>query len=271
MLAYGIATQALRYPNAEPSWKLFKDVVYKPYWQMYGELFLEEVEDPSVVRCPEKSWLALVLFAVYMIIYTFERVQGNSEKVWRFYRYSLIYEYFDRPTLAPPLIIFSHIFRIFKYAKRTCQVLSEEENNKLTAFEHAGMENYLLQKHLTKRDLIDSKVQSTSERIDKVIVDLEQIKERIITQNEDPSTMTQNQSMTLQKTQSIYMSPRPQPGVSPMYPDSSAQVEKRLANVETQLAQCVRLLRTIAAEPKPRRSVRPQIEIEGVSGLDSHV
>jgi len=44
MLAYGIATQALRYPNAEPSWKLFKDVVYKPYWQMYGELFLEEVE-----------------------------------------------------------------------------------------------------------------------------------------------------------------------------------------------------------------------------------
>ena len=55
-----------------------------------------------------------------------------------------------------------------------------------------------------------------SRRIDKVIVDLEQIKERIITQNEDPSTMTQNQSMTLQKTQSIYMSPRPQPGVSPM-------------------------------------------------------
>ena len=24
--------------------------------------------DPSVVRCPEKSWLALVLFAVYMIM-----------------------------------------------------------------------------------------------------------------------------------------------------------------------------------------------------------
>ena len=42
--AYGIASQALRFPNAEPSWSLLKDVVYKPYWQMYGELFLQEIE-----------------------------------------------------------------------------------------------------------------------------------------------------------------------------------------------------------------------------------
>ena len=63
------------------------------------------------------------------------------------------------------------------------------------------------------------------------------------------------------------------------------QVEKRLTNVESQmtsvktqlssmqnqLAHCVRLLRTIVAAPKPRQSVQPRIEIEGVSGLDSKV
>ena len=44
VLAYGVASQALRYPNSPLSFTLLKDVVYKPYWQMYGELFLDELE-----------------------------------------------------------------------------------------------------------------------------------------------------------------------------------------------------------------------------------
>ena len=44
ILAYGVASQALRYPNSEKEWVLMKNIVYLPYWQMYGELFLEEVE-----------------------------------------------------------------------------------------------------------------------------------------------------------------------------------------------------------------------------------
>ena len=43
LLAYGIAAQALRYPNTELTWSLFVDVIYMPYWQMYGELFLEDL------------------------------------------------------------------------------------------------------------------------------------------------------------------------------------------------------------------------------------
>lgn len=50
-----------------------------------------------------------------LLSYTFERVQENSEKVWRFFRYDLIFEYFDRPALAAPLIIVNHGFRIFAY------------------------------------------------------------------------------------------------------------------------------------------------------------
>ena len=49
IVAYGVASQALRYPNSEPSWSLLKDVVYKPYWQMYGELFLEELEGRTIL------------------------------------------------------------------------------------------------------------------------------------------------------------------------------------------------------------------------------
>jgi len=44
--------------------------------------------------------------------YTFNKVQDNSEKVWRFYRHDLIKEYFVKPTLAPPLIILRSDFSI---------------------------------------------------------------------------------------------------------------------------------------------------------------
>ena len=44
ILAYGVASQALRFPNSAREWSVLKGVVYLPYWQMYGELFLDNVE-----------------------------------------------------------------------------------------------------------------------------------------------------------------------------------------------------------------------------------
>ena len=44
IFAYGVASKTLRYPNDTVEWTLIKDVVYLPYWQMYGELMLETVE-----------------------------------------------------------------------------------------------------------------------------------------------------------------------------------------------------------------------------------
>ncbi len=44
IIAYGVASQVILYPNSEFGWELLRDVLKKPYWQMYGELFLEEIE-----------------------------------------------------------------------------------------------------------------------------------------------------------------------------------------------------------------------------------
>ena len=44
IVAYGLAAHIILYPNSELEWSLIKDVLRKPYWQMYGELFLEEIE-----------------------------------------------------------------------------------------------------------------------------------------------------------------------------------------------------------------------------------
>ena len=41
--------------------------------------------------------------------FTFESVQTQTDLVWRYERYILIREYFDRPPLFPPFIIITHI------------------------------------------------------------------------------------------------------------------------------------------------------------------
>ena len=44
LLAYGVASQALMYTERAPSWQILRDVIEFPYWQLYGELFFEEIQ-----------------------------------------------------------------------------------------------------------------------------------------------------------------------------------------------------------------------------------
>lgn len=51
---------------------------------------------------------------------TFQKVQDNSEKVWRYHRFSLVYEYYERPALFPPFIILNHMFRAVRWMINKC-------------------------------------------------------------------------------------------------------------------------------------------------------
>lgn len=46
--------------------------------------------------------------------YTFQVVQGNADTFWKFQRYHLIVEYHQRPALAPPFIVLSHLSLLLK-------------------------------------------------------------------------------------------------------------------------------------------------------------
>ena len=62
-------------------------------------------------------------------------VQDRSEQVWRFYRYSLVYEYYDRPMLVPPLIVISHIYRTLLWCTRkTCS--TKKYHNEFSKYSH---------------------------------------------------------------------------------------------------------------------------------------
>ena len=45
IISFGVAFQAFISPNAEPSLYLLGHVLWRPYWQMLGEIFVDEVHE----------------------------------------------------------------------------------------------------------------------------------------------------------------------------------------------------------------------------------
>lgn len=87
--------------------------------------------DTSKERCPQDDWtiqavaalyllfsnLLLVNLVIAMFSYTFERVQKNSEKLWRFERYTVINDYGWR--IPSPFNLIVHFCR-FVFKTRKC-------------------------------------------------------------------------------------------------------------------------------------------------------
>ncbi|XP_063431693.1 uncharacterized protein LOC134714381 [Mytilus trossulus] len=133
MLGVGVLYHANMYPKHvdmwNPAgweyWRIWK-IIYIPYWQIYGDSFLDTFSEnstapctsiqsewennPDIERCNQYDWVLLVIASLYMLIsnlllvnlvialfsYRFERVQENSEKLWRYLRYEVIMDYNSR-------------------------------------------------------------------------------------------------------------------------------------------------------------------------------
>uniref|UniRef100_H2ZBZ0 TRPM SLOG domain-containing protein n=1 Tax=Ciona savignyi TaxID=51511 RepID=H2ZBZ0_CIOSA len=141
LVSYGVASQALLYPNETDVGKAIQGVLSKPYWQIYGELFLSEIHfDPDEFtcsnnateiaagqrRCPEINRLVPVLSALYMLLasvlllnlliamfsYTFESLTQNTYNLYKFQRYELLEAYYFRSSIMTPFSIFSYIYQL---------------------------------------------------------------------------------------------------------------------------------------------------------------
>ncbi|XP_052079375.1 transient receptor potential cation channel subfamily M member 1-like isoform X1 [Mytilus californianus] len=148
VFSFGVFYHANMYPNnvyldngnmtKRNAYGLFKNIIYMPYWQLYGELNLDIYEGDKKEEKdgsgPEVSEINLVLLAIYMVLtqtilinfliamfsHTFNKFQENNELVWKFHRFSLVQEYYDRCLLVPPLIIINHIKRASFYILHKC-------------------------------------------------------------------------------------------------------------------------------------------------------
>ncbi|XP_025763107.1 transient receptor potential cation channel subfamily M member 7 isoform X3 [Oreochromis niloticus] len=146
LLSYGVPRKAILYPEEEPSWTLAKDVVFQPYWMMYGEVYAYEIDgkddelgrgdyevcannsDQSVKSlCTAGVWLTPFLQAVYLFVQyilmvnlliaffnnVYMQVKSISNLVWKYQRYHFIMAYHEKPVLPPPFILLCHIYSLF--------------------------------------------------------------------------------------------------------------------------------------------------------------
>ncbi|XP_063417312.1 transient receptor potential cation channel subfamily M member 1-like [Mytilus trossulus] len=70
VFGFGVVYQATMYPNSKVGFQLFKEIIYMPYWQLYGELFYRnsKVKNRPPVRMMLQSILKGILLDAQRLI-----------------------------------------------------------------------------------------------------------------------------------------------------------------------------------------------------------
>ncbi|XP_056397666.1 transient receptor potential cation channel subfamily M member 4-like [Hyla sarda] len=219
LIAYGVAMEGLLHPNDTRLGWIFRRVFYRPYLQIFGLIELDQLDagklinitcsdDPDVLMsglhppCINTfaNWLVIFLLVVFLLVanivllnlliamfsYTFSKVQGNSDIYWKFQRYNLIVEYHNRPALAPPFIIISHIHTFIKRKIRKVESqkirhfmleIKEPLDSRMLTWEAVQKENYLGNMAKQKRDSDTERLRRTSQKVDTALKQLNEFKE----------------------------------------------------------------------------------------------
>ncbi|XP_042631784.1 transient receptor potential cation channel subfamily M member 7-like [Cyprinus carpio] len=210
LLSFGVPRKAILYPNEAPSWTLARDVVFQPYWMMYGEVYAYEIDvcanssDPNVKDlCRTGVWLTPLLQAVYLFVQyilmvnlliaffnnVYMQVMSISNLVWKYQRYHFIMAYHDKPVLPPPLILLSHAASLLSSVCRKRKkdsstygpklFLTEEDQKKLHDFEEQCVETYFHEKDNQFHSGSEERIRLTSDRVDTMCVQLKEVGNKV--------------------------------------------------------------------------------------------
>ncbi|XP_060069969.1 transient receptor potential cation channel subfamily M member 1-like [Ylistrum balloti] len=145
--SYSIAVYSIMHPVSKPDISLLLNVPRIPYWNLYGELNLEEIEKKECTsnvnlyengdqpRCPSEEGKIVVpiLMGIYMLIAnillinlliaifsnTYQNIQEKADLHWRFQKFSLVFNYSYRTVLPPPFNVFSYAIQVCTWIKLT--------------------------------------------------------------------------------------------------------------------------------------------------------
>ncbi|XP_056098759.1 transient receptor potential cation channel subfamily M member 7 isoform X2 [Rhinichthys klamathensis goyatoka] len=210
LLSFGVPRKAILYPDEEPSWTLAKDVVFQPYWMMYGEVYAYEIdvcanssEENAKKLCNTGVWLTPLLQAVYLFVQyilmvnlliaffnnVYLQVKSISNLVWKYQRYHFIMAYHDKPILPPPLILLSHMASVLSSICRKRKkdsstygpklFLTEEDQKKLHDFEEQCVETYFHEKDDQFHSGSEERIRLTSDRVETMCVQLKEVGNKV--------------------------------------------------------------------------------------------
>ncbi|XP_012972837.1 transient receptor potential cation channel subfamily M member 6 [Mesocricetus auratus] len=207
LLSFGVARKAILSPNEPPSWRLARDIVFQPYWMMYGEVYASEIDVCSgETSCPPGSFLTPFLQAVYLFVQyiimvnlliacfnnIYLDIKSISNKLWKYNRYGYIMTYHQKPWLPPPFILLNHLCLLLRglCCRPTPQdqeegdvglklYLTEEDLKKLHDFEEQCVEKYFHEKTKGLNCSFEEQIRVTSERVSEMFFQLKEMNEKV--------------------------------------------------------------------------------------------
>ncbi|XP_047678057.1 transient receptor potential cation channel subfamily M member 7 isoform X2 [Tachysurus fulvidraco] len=212
LVTYGVPRKAILYPNSTPQWSLIVDVVFQPYWMMYGEVYAYEIDvcannsntEPHIADlCGPGVWLTPALQAVYLFIQyilmvnlliaffnnVYLQVMSMSNLVWKYQRYHFIMAYHDKPVLPPPLIIFCHFASLIRFLCKSRKkdssaygpklFLTKEDQKKLHDFEEQCVETYFHEKDDKFHSGSEERIRLTADRVETMSIQLREVGNRV--------------------------------------------------------------------------------------------
>ncbi|KAJ7335551.1 hypothetical protein JRQ81_013492 [Phrynocephalus forsythii] len=209
LLSFGVSRKAILSPHEQPSWTLARDIVFQPYWMIFGEVYAGEIDacesDPD---CPPGSFLTPFLQAVYLFVqyiimvnlliaffnHVYFDMKSISDKLWKYNRYRYIMTYHEKPWLPPPFIILSHVGILINHLchrrlpneldqeeehDELKLYLSDEELKKLHDFEEQCVEKYLHEKNESLHSSDSERIRFTTERVEEMFSQLKEVHEKV--------------------------------------------------------------------------------------------
>ncbi|XP_045910552.1 transient receptor potential cation channel subfamily M member 2 isoform X2 [Micropterus dolomieu] len=223
VVAYGVAKQGILINNENRLNWILRGAVYEPYLIIFGN-FPTDIDntsfdinscsmngdDPLKPKCPVLNenqtpafpvWLTIIMICVYLLFanilllnlliaifnFTFQEVQDNTDRIWKFQRYELIKEYHSRPAAPPPLIIFSHLYLFIRnivlcrppiICKEFKNKLLQAEEEELLSWEALMKDKYLLSTQQVQSQSMEQRILDTAQKVAAIADRLEREEER---------------------------------------------------------------------------------------------
>lgn len=90
LLSFGVPRKAILNPNEEASWVLARDVVFQPYWMIFGEVYAYEIDGEWQFFRQLKTILLHFIFRLlktillHFILFCIDSVRRCSKQLWSF-------------------------------------------------------------------------------------------------------------------------------------------------------------------------------------------
>ncbi|TRY81917.1 hypothetical protein DNTS_013382 [Danionella cerebrum] len=206
LVSFGTSRKSILSPNEDPSWSLLRDVVFQPYWMIFGEVYAGEIDvcaDPD--KCVPGGFIYPFLQAVYLFIQyiimvnvliaffnnVYIDMSAISRKLWKYNRYRYIMTYQEKPWLPPPFIFLSHITlcltSMWQMHRKTSKsgrtglklLLAPDDLKKLHEFEERCVGGYFRGQTESQQDSEINRIRSAADKAEEMAGILTEVAEKV--------------------------------------------------------------------------------------------